>query len=48
MSKAVFTSPGLANFEVLSRRRMKRPKISFSAFFKEIKYGVKLVAQNAF
>ena len=47
MFKAVFTSPGLANFEVFSRRRMKRPKISFSAFFKEIKYGVKLVALNA-
>ena len=47
MSKAVVTSPGLANFEVLSRERMKRPKTSFSAFFKEIKYGVKLVVQNA-
>ena len=47
MSKAVFTSPGLANLEALSRERMKRPKISFSAFFKEIKYGVNLVALNA-
>ena len=47
MSKAVFTSPGLANLEALSRERMKRPKISFSAFFKEMRYGVKLVAQNA-
>ena len=47
MYKAVFTSPGLAIFEALSRERMKRPKISFSAFFKEIKYGLKLVAQNA-
>ena len=47
MSKAVFTSPGLANLEALSRERMKRPKISFSAFLKEIKYGVKLVVQNA-
>lgn len=47
MSKAVFTSPGLANLEALSRERMKRPKISLSAFFKEIKYGLKLVALNA-
>ena len=47
MSKAVFTSLGLANFEALSRERMKSPKISFSAFFKEIKYGLKLVALNA-
>lgn len=47
MSKAVFTSPGSANFEALSRERMKSPKISFSVFFKEMRYGVKLVAQNA-